>query len=350
MRRAGRVAPVVDVAHGGKALAVGDQQRLGPGGISVGPRRAARHPFGDQREGAGKGRPRRESARRGEDRAAVRGEEGFAAARPVAAEVLRIEHAARGLDVARQQARQLAGAEILRAGLGEALEGVGKPTERQMGELAVDLGRGRHAIRQIDRAGGIELGEIARAGGDPERRMPGDRQTAPRQRDRRGAQVRPGHAGVAAIRQPEAAAWPGTAIDSGPSRLRRSRTAGQPNNSSSRPSTRGYAAGSRRAGATMPKSIASAAPSALAMIITPPPPRPLIQGSSTPSASEVASAASMALPPAARTSAPTSAAPTCWAATSPPLAFTTFLRIDQVSCGAARTTCSSLNQMLTGGT
>ncbi len=50
----------------------------------------------------------------------------------------------------------------------------------------------------------------------------------------------------------------------------------------------------------------------------PPPPMPFIHGSRTPSASEVATAASTALPPARSSSAPAPAARTLCAATSPP--------------------------------
>src|SRR5690606_30537023 len=53
---------------------------------------------------------------------------------------------------------------------------------------------------------------------------------------------------------------------------------------------------------------------------------PLIQGSSTPSAKEVATAASRASPPASRTSAPAWAASRCCAATMPPRLETAGLR------------------------
>src|SRR5215211_1042723 len=61
--------------------------------------------------------------------------------------------------------------------------------------------------------------------------------------------------------------------------------------------------------------------------MAPPPPTPLIQGSSTPSANVVAITASMQLPPAASTAAPTSAALRDCEATTPPLETTAALRI-----------------------
>src|SRR4051812_39950578 len=63
----------------------------------------------------------------------------------------------------------------------------------------------------------------------------------------------------------------------------------------------------------------------------PPAEMPLIHGSTTPSAKEVATAASIASPPASRTAAPTSAARLCADATMPPRVGTT----------ALRTTCDS---------
>ncbi|WP_309246718.1 hypothetical protein [Ramlibacter montanisoli] len=57
---------------------------------------------------------------------------------------------------------------------------------------------------------------------------------------------------------------------------------------------------------------------------------PLIQGSSTPSAKEVATAASTASPPAASTAAPTRAAPLCCEATTPASVAITALRTDWV--------------------
>src|SRR3954470_14089212 len=59
----------------------------------------------------------------------------------------------------------------------------------------------------------------------------------------------------------------------------------------------------------------------------PPAERPLIHGSTTPSAKEVATAASIASPPASSTVAPTSAARLCAAATTPPRLGTTTLRV-----------------------
>ena len=50
MGRAGRIAPVVDVAHRGKPFLVGAAQRLGPDGIRRLVRRAARHLARDPRE------------------------------------------------------------------------------------------------------------------------------------------------------------------------------------------------------------------------------------------------------------------------------------------------------------
>src|SRR4051794_7069337 len=61
--------------------------------------------------------------------------------------------------------------------------------------------------------------------------------------------------------------------------------------------------------------------------MAPPPPRPLIQGSSTPSANVVAITASIQSPPAASTAAPTSAALSDCEATMPPLDVTAGLRI-----------------------
>src|SRR6266550_3325466 len=61
--------------------------------------------------------------------------------------------------------------------------------------------------------------------------------------------------------------------------------------------------------------------------MAPPPPRPLIQGSSTPSANVVAITASMQSPPAASTAAPTSAALRDCEATMPPSDVTAGLRI-----------------------
>src|SRR4051812_22771560 len=58
----------------------------------------------------------------------------------------------------------------------------------------------------------------------------------------------------------------------------------------------------------------------------PPAATPLIQGSSTPSANEVATAASTASPPAASTDAPTSAARRCADATTPASVAITVLR------------------------
>src|SRR5262245_29736426 len=58
----------------------------------------------------------------------------------------------------------------------------------------------------------------------------------------------------------------------------------------------------------------------------PPAASPLIHGSTTPMAKEVATAASTASPPASSTAAPTSAARRCCAATTPPRAATTVLR------------------------
>src|SRR5688572_27181478 len=62
------------------------------------------------------------------------------------------------------------------------------------------------------------------------------------------------------------------------------------------------------------------------MIMQPPAASPLIQGSTTPMAKEVATAASTASPPASSTAAPTSAARRCCAATTPPRVATTDLR------------------------
>ena len=63
-----------------------------------------------------------------------------------------------------------------------------------------------------------------------------------------------------------------------------------------------------------------------AMIMKPPPPRPEANGSTTPSASETATAASTAFPPSARISRPASAA-SGWAATTMPFwDFATFMR------------------------
>ena len=59
----------------------------------------------------------------------------------------------------------------------------------------------------------------------------------------------------------------------------------------------------------------------------PPPIGPDIHGSTTPTAKDVATAASIASPPAARTAAPTSAALRCCAATTPPSVQTTSLRM-----------------------
>src|SRR5690606_38249782 len=98
----------------------------------------------------------------------------------------------------------------------------------------------------------------------------------------------------------------------------------------------------------MPKSITSALPSGAATTMKPPPPRPLIQGSSAHRAREAASAASTALPPASSTSAPTLAAPACWAATRPPVPTTTDLCRDQVSCGEVLTRCSMSQQPADG--
>src|SRR6476659_3541620 len=53
------------------------------------------------------------------------------------------------------------------------------------------------------------------------------------------------------------------------------------------------------------------------MVMKPTPPMPLIQGSSAPIAMPVATAASIALPPLRRISAPTSAARLFWATTTP---------------------------------
>src|SRR5580765_8493369 len=65
----------------------------------------------------------------------------------------------------------------------------------------------------------------------------------------------------------------------------------------------------------------------------PPAEIPLIHGSTTPSAKEVATAASIASPPASSTAAPTSAARLCAEATMPPCVGTTTLR---VSCELER--------------
>src|SRR5678815_3873072 len=77
--------------------------------------------------------------------------------------------------------------------------------------------------------------------------------------------------------------------------------------------------------------------------MTPPAARPLIHGSTTPMAKEIATAASTASPPASSTAAPTSAARRCWAATTPPRVATTVLRMtcefEKLSCirlGVAR--------------
>src|SRR3954466_7863795 len=59
----------------------------------------------------------------------------------------------------------------------------------------------------------------------------------------------------------------------------------------------------------------------------PPAASPLIHGSTTPIAKEVATAASTASPPASSTAAPTSAARRCCAATTPPRVATTLLRM-----------------------
>src|SRR5947209_4382434 len=67
------------------------------------------------------------------------------------------------------------------------------------------------------------------------------------------------------------------------------------------------------------------------MTIAPPAAMPLIHGSTTPSAKEVATAASIASPPVARISAPTCAARLCCAATTPPRVATTRLRTTCVS-------------------
>src|SRR2546428_8870979 len=58
----------------------------------------------------------------------------------------------------------------------------------------------------------------------------------------------------------------------------------------------------------------------------PPAAGPLIHGSTTPMANEVATAASIASPPASRTAAPASAARRCCAATTPPCVATTAFR------------------------
>src|SRR3954452_21192555 len=61
-------------------------------------------------------------------------------------------------------------------------------------------------------------------------------------------------------------------------------------------------------------------------VMHPPAAGPLIHGSTTPMANEVAMAASIASPPASSTAAPASAARRCCAATTPPRVATTDLR------------------------
>src|SRR5271167_1559578 len=72
--------------------------------------------------------------------------------------------------------------------------------------------------------------------------------------------------------------------------------------------------------------------------MAPPPPGPLIHGSTTPIAKDVATAASTASPPAARMAAPTSAARRCCAATIPPedetAAFRTIWLLEKLSMAA----------------
>jgi len=94
-----------------------------------------------------------------------------------------------------------------------------------------------------------------------------------------------------------------------PLMLRSPCTDGQPNISEAAPSTSGKSIGSIALGETPPKSNASmAAPSPGLTSARPTPPAPLIHGSITPIANPVATAASAALPPALRISAPTVAA------------------------------------------
>ena len=144
MRRAGGVAAVVDVAHAGKALAVGGRAAPRPRRHRrrVPARRAAPCRAISASAWAKVG-PAVESARRGEGRAARASvSRGSPAARPVAGEVLQIEHAARGLDVAHQQVRELAGAGSCGpASARRSSVSARRPSGRCAG-VAVDLGAG----------------------------------------------------------------------------------------------------------------------------------------------------------------------------------------------------------------
>ena len=152
----------------------------------------------------GKGRASAEAAGHREGRAGVLGEQSTMPRRPVAREIVELQDPAGGLDVAHQRSGELAVRQILRAGLGEAPQGLAQATERQVRERPVGARRGRQTARQKDRACRAEPGEVARGAGDSERGVPGHRQTARRESDRRSAQLWPGNAAIVAMGRGEA--------------------------------------------------------------------------------------------------------------------------------------------------
>ena len=144
----------------------------------------------------------------------------------------------------RAQVRQLTRHQVLRSGLGEPLERLAQTPERQVRRRAVGVRHGRQASRQIDVA---RASNRMRSPAPPAIRSVAYHVTGrPRRASAMAGRTAPAMACWRRWARSRPAAWSGTAIDSGPSRLRCSSTAGQPNSSSSRPSTSGYAAGSRR--------------------------------------------------------------------------------------------------------
>ena len=80
---------------------------------------------------------------RREGRAGMLGEQGRASRRPLVRKVIEGQDAACDLDVADQQACELAVDQILRAGLGEAPQRSDQTAERQVRRRAVGAGDGR---------------------------------------------------------------------------------------------------------------------------------------------------------------------------------------------------------------
>ena len=152
--------------------------------------------MGERRSGA-------EPGRRLHNRAAVRDRERIDHARPVAAKVVRGQHAARGPHVGASSRASSPFSRSSGPDLGDPLQRRLEPAERQVADAAVRVRRGRQAVGQIDRARRFEPAQLARREGDPQAGVPVDRQAGLGERDRGRAELRPGQARVALERERE---------------------------------------------------------------------------------------------------------------------------------------------------